>query len=362
MKWSKQKSIWVGLLLMVATTEWVKSFPELIERFYSQGIYPAMGSFFRLLFGWLPFSVGDLLVAILLGYVLFLMVNGVYSWIKQGFDGKRFLKALGGLSKFGLAAYILFNFLWGFNYYRLGSSFLLDIAPVPYSTEEVDTLVAVLQSRLHAISLDNVKIEASKTNNRKMLSEGSLQAYQSASSQYPFLAFNKPSLKPNLIGKLQSYTGYAGYLFPFTGEAHVNFYAPAYSLPFSVCHEMAHQLGFGAESEANLIGFLAARSSTNKAFEYSAYTGVHSYALRELYFRDTLKAKAYHDDMPLILKKDRLEMKRFLEAHKSFLQPGLDVAYNFYLLSQNQEQGLASYNYVVAWLIAYAKMYGWDRI
>jgi hypothetical protein len=362
MKWNKQKSVWIALFFMLAITESVKYFPAFIEHFYSAGIYPFIGSFLRILFGWIPFSVGDLLVGILIGYVIFRLVKAAFHLAKKGMERKGGLKSAAKAIQLLLIGYIVFNFMWGFNYYRLGSSYLMDLDPIPYSTEEVDTLVAVLQKRLHTLSLDSVEIEKAKTNNRELLSTESVKAFHAASSRYPFLKFKHASLKPNLIGKMQGYMGYAGYLFPFTGEAHVNFYAPSYSLPFSVCHEMAHQLGFGAESEANLIGFLAAGSSSHKAFEYSAYVGVHAYALRELYLRDTVKAKTYQEKMPRMVKKDRLEMKRFLEAHESFLQPGLDMAYNWYLLSQNQEQGLASYNYVVAWLIAFGKKFGWERI
>ena len=33
--------------------------PEFIETYYSNGIYPYISSFFRILLGWVPFSVGD---------------------------------------------------------------------------------------------------------------------------------------------------------------------------------------------------------------------------------------------------------------------------------------------------------------
>jgi Protein of unknown function (DUF3810) len=164
------------------------------------------------------------------------------------------------------------------------------------------------------------------------------------------------------LGPLQSYTGYAGYLFPFTGEAQVNFYGPNFTMPFTVCHEMAHQLGFGTESEANLVGFLAARESDSKAFVYSAYAGVHQYALSELFVRDSVLAKNYIDSLPQYFKRDKLALRQFVLEHQSFMQPMLNVVYNVYLLGNNQPEGLESYNYVVAWLIAYGKKFGWTTI
>jgi len=37
---------------------------------------------------------------------------------------------------------------------------------------------------------------------------------------------------------------------PFTGEANVNISMPHTSIPFTACHEMAHQIGFAREDEA----------------------------------------------------------------------------------------------------------------
>jgi cytochrome c oxidase assembly factor CtaG len=45
----------------------LRHYPQLIETYYSQGIYPLMSSLSRYLFGWIPFSVGDL------GYILILL-------------------------------------------------------------------------------------------------------------------------------------------------------------------------------------------------------------------------------------------------------------------------------------------------
>jgi len=49
-----------------------------------------------------------------------------------------------------------------------------------------------------------------------------------------------------------SYLGIGGVYFPFTGEANVNISMPHTSIPFTACHEMAHQIGFAREDEATL--------------------------------------------------------------------------------------------------------------
>ena len=50
--------------------------------------------------------------------------------------------------------------------------------------------------------------------------------------------------------------GFSGYLNPFTNEAQVDILIPKYQLPTTASHEVAHQLGYAAENEANFIGIL----------------------------------------------------------------------------------------------------------
>lgn len=353
---------WLMPLSLLILLELFKFFPGSVERWYSATVYPRVGETFRKVFGGLPFSTGDLLVAIGILLLIYRLVR--FMMKKQNGKWKTvFTKARAGKIIRSLTwLYIAFHLFWGLNYYRLGSAHLLDLELQPYTQQEVDTLMQQVQRKLEYVTNDSAGIERGKTSSREKLGEDAFAAYRQASRQYAFMYFENMSLKPILLGKLQAYAGYAGYIFPFTGEAQADFYVPNFTLPFTVCHEMAHQIGFGAESEANLIGFLAARESSNPAFVYSAYAGIHQYALFELYKMDSLKARPFIDKIPSILKKDREEQMKFSEAHTSFLQPALDAAYTIYLQGNNQPLGLQSYNRVVAWLIAYGKKYGWEKI
>ena len=43
----------------------LRNFPEFVERYYSQGIYPFLSALLRYVFGWIPFSVGDVFYLLL---------------------------------------------------------------------------------------------------------------------------------------------------------------------------------------------------------------------------------------------------------------------------------------------------------
>ncbi|HMP92681.1 MAG TPA: DUF3810 domain-containing protein, partial [Phnomibacter sp.] len=249
-----------------------------------------------------------------------------------------------------------------FNYYRLGSRQLFGIQPRPYTTAQVDTLVQVAINNLNSLCTDTTKLEQSFTTRPKALATQAQASYNRASHQWPFLQFRRSSLKPHLIGRLQSYTGYAGYINPFTQEAQVNFYMPRFELPFTVCHEMAHQLGFGSESEANWIGFMACRSSASIAFAYSGYYQTTLYALSQLFTMDSTLAAQRKEQLPPVFLKHYAEMKAFGQAHQNPAQTFLNRLYDGYLRTQNQPEGVATYNQMVAWQIAYAQVYGWESL
>ncbi len=361
--WSRIHWHWWLLLALLLLTEWLKTQPRLVEHWYAGWLYPPIGRAQRWLLGWVPFSVGDVLIALLIALVLWRLLQMVWRLLRrqpvwpQGWQrpARRLLQQL-------LLAYLLFHALWGLNYYRLGSAHLLQLQPAPYTVAEVDTLLQVLHQRLDTLCADSGTISRGKTSDRTQLSAQAVAAYDAAARQYPFMRWRQASLKPNLLGPWQSYTGYGGYLFPFTGEAQVDFYVPDFVLPMTVCHEMAHQLGFGSESEANLVGFLAARASASAAFRYSAYADAEAYALREMLRRDTVQGKAWLARVPGYLRRDRDTLTAYYQQRQLRAQVLLDWVYDAYLKNTNQPEGLQSYNRVVAWLIAYGKKYGWQTI
>ena len=65
--------------------------------------------------------------------------------------------------------------------------------------------------------------------------------------------------------------GITGMTVALTGEAAVNPQIPVASMPFTMCHEMAHRMCIATESDANLAAFLACRANPSVEYQYSAY-------------------------------------------------------------------------------------------
>ena len=58
------------------------------------------------------------------------------------------------------------------------------------------------------------------------------------------------SVKNSILSTPLSYMGFSGYINPFTLEAQINVNTPQLYLPTTICHEIAHQMGYSAENEA----------------------------------------------------------------------------------------------------------------
>jgi hypothetical protein len=253
--------------------------------------------------------------------------------------------------------YILFNILWGLNYNRQGIAHQLQLTvSKKYSTQTLDSLTKNLIAKVNANRLALGK--AAQYPNSSALYNEALQAYGNVEKKYPFLHYQIKSIKTPIYNALGAYLGYSGYYNPFTGEAQVNTVLPKFVLPYVTCHEMAHQLGYATEDEANFTGYLAASSSGSALFKYSVYLDLYEYANFELWYRDSSLAKNNYRALDTLVKTDLHELRNYLKAHENPAGTFVMKIYNQYLKANKQPQGINTYNAVTAWLIAYERKYG----
>ena len=120
--------------------------------------------------------------------------------------------------------------------------------------------------------------------------------------------------------------GFSGYLNPFTNEAQVDGLIPTYKFPTTSCHEVAHQLGYAAENEANFIGSLATIHNKDDYFKYAGYTFALRYCLAELFRRDS---EIYYSILPRVnygIIRNYQEVQTFWMDYENPLEPLFDTA------------------------------------
>lgn len=347
----KNKKTIIALLIIpqYLLIKWLSHYPEFIETYYSNGIYPYISKLFRFTLGWLPFSFGDLVYAFAIIYIIRWFLKNRKRLRK---DTKHWLTdVFAALS----ILYFAFHLFWGLNYYRPPLYKSLGLKS-EYTTEqlvEVTKKLIAKSNKIHSGIIKNdslpIAIPYSKSVILKMVPIG----YNNLKKAFPHLEYYPKSIKKSLFSLPLTYMGFSGYLNPLTNESQVDALIPVYIFPTTASHEVAHQLGYAAENEANFIGCLAAINHDDIYFKYSGYTFALRFCLNEIYRRDEGLFDSLSETVDKGILKNYKETREFWEGYKNPTEPLFKKTYSSYLKANKQDKGMESYSYVVALLVNY---------
>lgn len=349
---------WVLLIILTILIKWASWYPGWVERNYSRSVYPLIAKIQRFLFGWISFSIGDLFYGFLCVVILYKVIKFFRLLIRKKLNRSYFVAALQQGIFIFLFLYVFFNLLWGLNYNRRGIAYQLKLDVKEYTLADLDTLTSVMQSRVNYYATFVTEAQRDSFDIKSQLFASAVEAFEAVAKQYSFLKYHPKSIKPSLFSYLGNYLGFQGYYNPFSGEGQVNTTVPRFLEPYVTTHEMAHQLGYAKENEANFVGFLACRSYYSNAFRYSVYYDMYNYAVGEIFRRDTTLGKQFQSKAATQVRKDQEAFREFYRRYNNPIEPIVMWGYGHFLKANNQPAGKRSYNEVVAWLIAYYKKYG----
>lgn len=327
---------------------WASRHPHWVEKYYSTGFYPEISGFMRRLLGWVPFSVGDVLYGI-----LFIALLG---WVWYLFETRftPFWEQIYRIGAFASVIIFLFHFLWGLNYYRLPLKEQMGLSTLEYdsislqkTTEQHIAKINDIHAKLVANDSLIVEIPYSKRKIYRMSS----QFYRRFTYQNLDLSFRIKSVKNSLISIPLSYMGFSGYLNPFTGESQVNKKIPLTTYPMTTTHEMAHQLGYASETEANYIGYLACTQNPDPYFQYSGELIAVRFLIHEVAQYNETLAKQYFEQLHTGIQQNIQFNQDFWDSYATPIKPVSLKIYDKYLKANSQKQGLKSYNAMVGFLV-----------
>ena len=355
--------LWLSLFVVCLAAPY---FPELVTKYYTNGLFRYWTICLRFLFGWMPFAIGEF-VYIILFIVLIINIIKYFTSIKSFntfWQKIRFISIkLIGLF---LKLYVIFQLIWGLNYLQpdVSKAYNLVVQPpknAQIALDEINGLTYELINELNQSKAELGKMSPNELDFTQLSARVRLAYMSDSAFQYQNL-FKNPSIKKAVFPSWGDYFGYLAFYQPITGEAIIRADLPALTQPYTLAHEIAHQMGYASETEANFIAYVTAAKSGDPLLRYSMLLQMFSYAQDaqllliagnngfESWKAQIVKNKALLS--PEVLK-DRAEIKAFFTARAGKEIQASTQLYDQFLKWNKQAAGLGSYSEVLKWVRAY---------
>jgi hypothetical protein len=336
--------------------------PSAISSVYLPYLFRPITLLLRFLIGGIPFAIGEFVYLI----ISILLIINLLKWLrtnKRKFKTTLFWKHQGVkcLNTFTVI-YVLFEMIWGLNYQKSNPSadFQLQV-PLAYSEAQMDSLSLSLITDLNLTRSKMSDFDPNLMNFDTILSQNRVEFANNAQKR-PFIKYQNPSLKASIFPSWGDYFGYTAFYQPLTGEAIVRGDLPKLTLPFTMSHEIAHQLGYASEDQANFIAYVIGIESDQPVFNYATQLQLFTYA--QYAHLDLIAKRGDFEMYKQVVERNRkllsaqvLEDRRVIKAFfrkKQDLQiKGTEEMYNQFLIWNQQTKGIESYNDVLLWVLAY---------
>lgn len=256
--------------------------------------------------------------------------------------------------------YLLHTLMFGLNYYAGDLSEDIRLYVSGYTLEELVEATEYYRDKANELAAD-VKRDAQ--GNADFADFESLAAdagkgfeYLTYERFYPVFAGSTVPVKK--LGWADMYTsmGITGFTFGITGEAAVNPQIPDTTLPFTMCHEMAHRMCIASERDANFAAYLACRFHPDVEFRYSGYFMAYRYCFNALASVRTPSAQNAVSQIDAgvgeKLRQDMRYYDTFFQSRKSDTATKVaDKTNDTYLKASGEKAGIASYGQVCDLLV-----------
>ena len=321
-------------LLIFFLVELGNRYPEMIESFYSKGMYPVIAFLFSAISGLFPFSLWDIFWARFVLFALFTLGRVILLKLKPG---RFLLRAL----QVAAILYSFFYLSWGFNYFRWPIEKRLNWNR---QIDKNDIFPEVLDSLISNANASRVEYTAADYPVIDSLVEASYRDHASAFGySYPN---GSRRAKTMTFTSFFAKSGVSGYFGPFFNEVHLNGKLLPTEYPFVLAHEKAHQFGFSGEAEANFMAWFICNASIDKRLKYSA-----NIQLLQYFFGDRFHREAIREYLKRFDKKAMADImaqrNHWMALRNETLDRAQTTANNAYLKTNKIHEGVMNYNSVV---------------
>ena len=358
------QAVWLLMALAILVFSF---FPDAVATYFSFGLFQYIGLGLRFLTGGIKMPIGEYVYLLL---IIILIINSILSLykLKNKINTESFRT---NLLRFGkqltlklVQLYVVFMLIWGLNYQKSSPAKSFDLKmDTSYNAVQLDSLSLYLMKELNKTRqiLSDSVIEKTEVD---QVFRNSILNYRLVKNRFPQLHLDKPVLKEAAFPSWGDYLGYLAFYQPITGEAIVRTDVPLLTLPYTSCHELAHQMGYASEAEANFIAFVVATESSDALLRYSMLLQMFTYCQSE-HLGFIAKTGNFEKWKTIVNRNkamldpkvigDRKKIKDFFIQRQHLLLPASTSLYDQFLQWNKQAKGIKSYDEVLLWVLAYNK-------
>jgi energy-coupling factor transporter transmembrane protein EcfT len=358
------QAVWLLMALAILVFSF---FPDAVATYFSFGLFQYIGLGLRSLTGDIKMPIGEYVYLILIIILIINSILGLYK-LKNKINTESFRT---NLLRFGkqltlklVQLYVVFMLIWGLNYQKSSPAKSFDLKmDTSYTAVQLDSLSLYLMEELNKTRqiLSDSVIEKTEVD---QVFRNSILNYRLVKNKFPQLHLEKPILKEAAFPSWGDYLGYLAFYQPITGEAIVRTDVPLLTLPYTSCHELAHQMGYASEAEANFIAFVVATESSDALLRYSMLLQMFTYCQSE-HLGFIAKTGNFEKWKTIVNRNkamldpkvigDRKKIKDFFIQRQHLLLPASTSLYDQFLQWNKQAKGIKSYDEVLLWVLAYNK-------
>ena len=256
--------------------------------------------------------------------------------------------------------YLLHTLVFGLNYYAGDLADDIRLEKRPYTVEELASAATYYRDMANLLAVQvprdssgNVDFAEFETLAQRAADGFDTLVYDYS---YPVFAGNTQPVKKLGWADMYSSMGITCVTMGLTGEAAVNPQIPDVTLPFTMCHEMAHRMSIANERDANFGAFLACMANEDIQYRYSGYFMAYRYCYNALVNANTMASSAaaarIASEASSQLQQDMKYYSQFFSSRRD--EKATEFANNVndtYLKTSGDEAGVASYGDVCDLLV-----------
>ncbi len=332
-------------------------FPEWVEHVYARGFYPAVVGRWSRLTGLIPFSLMEMLIALMAAATPIFLLTWLVRTVRagRGCRLRAFFRPLALLAVVTALWYAISVPLWNLHYSRPAFTALSGLRTQPADSAILARTFERMTDAVNAARADVAEDENGVMRLRQDIRTTFARAatgYDALAVRFPFLEGQYGSPKPVVLSPLMSYTRIIGLYTVTTAEANIDVDIPDPEIPFTALHEMAHQRGIAREDEANAVAWFASRVHPDAEYRYSGALQAWIYASNALRTADPASWERISSRLADGVRRDLAAQSSYWSRFDSVVDKVAEKANDAWLKSNGQKDGTRSYGRMLDLIIA----------